>query len=35
MSIDLIDPDCPPLPGKAQIPLILGNDEVIVANSLF
>jgi len=35
MYIDLIDPDCPSLPGKAQISLILLNDEVISMGGKF
>lgn len=26
---DLFDPDCPPLPDGAQLPLVLLNDEVV------
>ncbi len=26
---DLFDPDCPPLPGGVQLPLVLVNDQVL------
>jgi len=26
---DLFDPDCPPMPAEAQLPLVLINDEVV------